>query len=87
MRRTLLALCLAVLPGLAPGQEAAPALQENPRAARFNEVERGFFTGLELGYLHLMKTPVADPAAYPYAGSDGGPASGLVKALGGLFGG
>ena len=81
MRRTLLALSLAALPGLAPAQEAAPALQEDPRAARFREVERGFFTGFELGYLHLFKTPVADPTAYPYAGSDGGPASGLVVGL------
>ncbi len=81
MRRTLLALWLAALPGLAPAQEAAPALQENPRAAKFNEVERGLFGGFEIGYLRLMKTPVSNPSAYPYAGSDGGAASGLVTGL------
>ena len=81
MRRTLLALCLAGLPGLAPAQEAAPALQEDPRAARFREVERGFFTAFEVGYLQLLETPVADPVAFPYAGSDGGAASGLFVGL------
>ena len=81
MRRTLVALCLVALPGLAPSQEAAPALQEDPRAARFREVERGLFTGFEIGYFRLTKTPVANPPGYPYAGSDGGPASGLVTGI------
>ena len=81
MRRTLLALCLAGLPALAAAQEAAPALQEDPRAAKFREVERGFFTSFEVGYLHLLKTPVSDPASFPYAGTDGGAAQGLVTGL------
>ncbi|HEU4383788.1 MAG TPA: adventurous gliding motility protein CglE [Anaeromyxobacteraceae bacterium] len=85
MRRTLLALCLlAALPSLwsrAAAQEAAPALQEDPRAARFREVERGFFTTFEVGYLHLLETPVADPVSFPYAGTDGGAASGLYAGL------
>ncbi len=81
MRRSLVALTLAAAPGLAAAQEAAPALEQDPRAAKFREVERGFFTGLEVGYLHLLKTPVADPAVYPYAGSDGGAAGGVVIGL------
>ena len=81
MRRTLVALALTSLPAWAPAQEAAPALQEDPRAARFREVERGFFAGFEIGYLHLFETPVADPAAFPYAGTDGGAAQGFVTGL------
>jgi hypothetical protein len=80
MRRSMLALGLA-LPLAASAQEAAPALEQDPRAARFREVERGLFAGLEVGYLHLLKTPVADPARYPYAGSDGGAADGVVIGL------
>ncbi len=81
MRRTFVALALCGLPLAASAQEAAPALQEDPRAARFSEVERGFFTGFEVGYLRLMKTPVADRTAFPYAGSDGGVAQGLVTGV------
>lgn len=81
MRRMLAALCLAALPALAPAQEAAPALQEDPRAARFREVERGLFAAFEVGWLHLLETPVADPVSFPYAGSDGGAADGLVVGL------
>jgi len=84
MRRTLAALslsCLPCLPSLAAAQEAAPALQEDPRAARFGEVERGLFTGFEIGYLHLLKTPVADRAAFPYSGADGGAARGFVTGV------
>jgi hypothetical protein len=76
--RTLqLALVVAsVLPLAVLAQEAAPPLPQDPRAPRFSEVERGVFTGFEAGYLVLFKTPVADPARYPYAGSGGGTASG-----------
>jgi hypothetical protein len=84
MRRVLAALLfsgLSCLPPAAFGQEAAPALQEDPRAARFREVERGLFTGFEVGYLHLLKTPVADPVAFPYAGADGGAAQGFVTGV------
>ncbi len=81
MRRILAALILWCLPLRALAQEAAPALQEDPRAARFREVERGLFTGFETGYLHLLKTPVADRAAFPYAGADGGAAHGFVTGV------
>lgn len=77
MKRILLAFVL-LSPLAAAAQDAAPALQEDPRAARFNEVERGFFVGFETGYLRLFDTPTADPAKFPYAGKGGGAASGLV---------
>jgi hypothetical protein len=80
MRRTLVALLLSSLAPAALAQEAAPALQEDPRAARFREVERGLFASFEIGYLHLFETPVADPAAFPYAGA-GGSAQGIVSGL------
>ena len=78
--RTLALLLAAVLlaPALAAAQEAAPTLQEDPRAARFQDVERGFFVGFEAGYLGLLDTPVADPVQYPFAGEDGGSAGGLL---------
>lgn len=81
MRRRLLALVLCALPTGAVAQEAAPALQEDPRAARFHEVERGLFTGFEIGYLRLLKTPVAKPASFPYAGTEGGAAQGFVSGV------
>jgi hypothetical protein len=81
MRRTFVALALCGLPLAAGAQEAAPALQEDPRAARFHDVERGVFAGFEVGYIRLMKTPVADPQAFPYAGADGGVAQGLVTGV------
>lgn len=81
MRRTLTALWLASLAPAALAQEAAPALQEDPRAARFREVERGLFAGFEVGYLRLLKTPVADPVAFPYAGAGGGAAQGVVSGV------
>ncbi len=82
MRRTLAALLLACLPPAVFGQEAAPALQEDPRAARFREVERGLFSGFEVGYLHLLETPAAtDLVAFPYAGSGGGAAQGFVTGV------
>lgn len=81
MRRTFVALALCGLPLAAAAQEAAPALQEDPRAAQFREVERGFFTGFEIGYLRLLKTPVADRLAFPYSGADGGVGQGLVTGV------
>jgi hypothetical protein len=67
--RNFIAVCAlaALVPGWALAQEAAPQLEENPRAPRFNEVERGFFTSVEAGFLGLTKTPVADRSAHPYA--------------------
>lgn len=62
----------------ARGQQAAPALPEDPRAARFTEVERGAFAGFEAGAVVLFRTPVADRAKYPFAGSGGGRASGFL---------
>ncbi len=76
-----------VLPVLALGQEgAAPRLQEDPRAAKFHDVERGFFVALEGGYLRLLDTPVAtDLDAFPLANKPGGAAGGvLVGALVGV---
>ena len=80
--RTLALLAAALLlPALARAQEAAPTLQEDPRAARFRDVERGFFVGFEAGYLGLLDTPVADPAAYPGAGTSGGAAGGVLVGI------
>lgn len=77
MKRLLVALALAIpLAGIAQ-EGAAPALQEDPRAARFRDVERGFFIGFEVGYLRLLDTPTADVEKFPFAGSSGGAASGL----------
>jgi hypothetical protein len=78
--RMLLALLLsaALLPAAALGQEAAPPMPEDPRAPRYREVERGLFTGFEVGYLSLFKTPVANPAKFPFAGDGGGTAGGLL---------
>jgi hypothetical protein len=66
-----------VVPALALGQDAAPQLQEDPRAARFNDVERGVFVAFEAGYLGLLETPTADREKFPLAGDDGGAAGGL----------
>lgn len=76
MTRILAALLL--LPALAFGQEAAPKLEEDPRAAKFKDVERGFFIGFEAGYLGLVRTPTADPDKFPLAGSGGGAAGGVL---------
>ena len=73
-----LLLAAAVLPSAARGQEAAPAIPEDPRAPRYHDVERGIFTGFEVGYLSLFKTPTADRVKFPFAGADGGNASGLL---------
>jgi hypothetical protein len=79
-RPVLLATALLLgAPALA--QEAAPTLQEDPRAARFRDVERGFFVGFEAGYLGVLDAPVADPVRYPGAGDSGGSAGGLLVGL------
>ena len=75
--RTLLAVALLV-PALALAQDAAPQLQEDPRAARFKDVERGFFVGFEAGYLGLLDTPTADREQFRLAGESGGRAGGLL---------
>ena len=80
MRRTLVGLALC-LPLAGAAQEAAPELQENPRAPKFREVERGFFVVPEIGYLGILDTPVAEPAAFPYAGTGGGLASGFYTGV------
>ena len=77
MTRTLAALAI-LLPALALGQEAAPKLEEDPRAPKFRDVERGFFIGFEAGYMGLLKTPTADPEKFPLAGQGGGHAGGLL---------
>ena len=79
--RTHLALALALatlLPAAASGQEAAPELQQDPRQARFRDVERGLFVGFEVGWLSLLDTPTQDPDAFPYAGDSGGAAGGVL---------
>jgi len=74
-----IALALAfLLPALAAAQDAAPELQNDPRAAKFKDVERGFFVGFEAGYLSLLDTPTKDKVAFPYAGDGGGSAGGLL---------
>ena len=72
---------LALSVHAARAQEAAPTLQEDPRAAKFRDVERGVFVGFDAGWLSLFKTPTADPLKHPYAGSGGGAAGGLVVGL------
>ncbi len=67
----------AALPLAAVAQEAAPALQEDPRAARFREIERGFWVGLEAGFVGFTKTPTMNSDKFPSAGSGGGFASGF----------
>ena len=85
MRRAALAISLfaaaLAAPLLATAQEAAPPLPEDPRAPRYHEVERGFFTGFELGYLSLFKTPTADRVRYQYAPSNGGASNGLLVGM------
>jgi hypothetical protein len=75
VKRILAALVVAA-PLLAVGQEAAPQLQEDPRVARFRDVERGFFVGFEAGYMGLTETPTAQPADFPSASPSGGGAAG-----------
>ena len=81
--RTRLAIVLAAIlagPGLALAQEAAPPLQENPRAVRYDDVERGFFVGFNAGYLTFLDTPTQEPESFPYAGESGGRSGGLLLA-------
>jgi hypothetical protein len=75
--KTIVAVLLLV-PALAAAQDAAPQLQEDPRAAKFKDVERGFFVGFDTGYLRLSKTPTHDREKFRLAGSDGGPAGGVL---------
>ncbi len=75
--RTLVAVAL-LIPALAVAQDAAPQLQEDPRAARFKDVERGFFIGFEAGYLGMTDTPTADRERFRLAGESGGSAGGLL---------
>ncbi len=81
-----LALVALLVPALALAQEgAAPRLQEDPRAAKYRDVERGFFVAFEGGYLRLLDTPAAsDPESFPLAREPGGPAGGPV--IGALVG-
>jgi hypothetical protein len=62
----------ALLPLHASAQDAAPPMPEDPRLPRYRDVERGFFTGFELGYLTFFKTPVADRTKYQFAPANGG---------------
>ncbi len=77
MKPLVVALALS-LPALALAQDAAPQLQEDPRAAKFKDVERGFFIGFEAGYMGLLETPTADREKFPLAGASGGSAGGLM---------
>jgi hypothetical protein len=82
LRPVLLAVALCgAAPGLARAQEAAPPTQEDPRAAKFKDVERGFFIGFEPGMMFLFKTPTDDRAKFPYAGAGGGAAKGVSIGL------
>lgn len=79
---TLAALALALaVPGAALAQEAGPGALEDPRAAKFADVERGVFVGMEAGGLVLFKTPTADRAKFPVAGEAGGTSRGVVVGL------
>ncbi len=84
MRRIPLVVAIAVIiagggtPLVAAAQEAAPALPEDPRVPRYRDVERGFFTGFEVGYLTLFKTPSGDTSKFPFAGNGGGSSSGFL---------
>jgi hypothetical protein len=73
-----LAVVLLAVPALVLAQDAAPQLQEDPRVAKFRDVERGLFVGFEVGYLGLTDTPTSDRAKYPLAGKSGGAAGGLL---------
>jgi hypothetical protein len=72
---------LALAAPAARAQEAAPTLQEDPRAARYKDVERGFFVGFDVGWLSFLKTPTADRLEHPYAGADGGMSGGVLIGL------
>jgi hypothetical protein len=76
--RTKALLLALLLPLGAAAQESAPPLPQDPRAPRFKDVERGFFTGFEIGFLALFNTRTADPAKYPFAAAGGGTAKGFL---------
>ncbi|HET9551867.1 MAG TPA: adventurous gliding motility protein CglE [Anaeromyxobacteraceae bacterium] len=82
-RAGLLAALLAAAAGsgAARAQDAGPASIEDPRAARFADVERGVSFGMEAGGLWLTKTPTKDKAAFPYAGDGGGASRGLLVGM------
>ncbi len=65
-------------PWLAAAQDAAPPLEENPKAAHFKDVERGFFVGLQAGYMGMFSTPTKERAQYPGAGTNGGRSGGIM---------
>jgi len=69
-------LALSALPTKA--QEAAPRLQEDPRAAKFKDVERGFFVGFDAGWLSFLETPVSDPTYPGTSVKDGGVSGGIL---------
>jgi hypothetical protein len=77
-RIALIAVVALATPCLAAAQDAAPPLQENPKAAHFNDVERGYFVGFQAGYMGLFDTPTHDQEQYPGAGSSGGRAGGFM---------
>jgi hypothetical protein len=82
MIRLALLAALAVAAGPARAQEAAPSPLEDPRAAKFADVERGFFIGLEAGWpVVLSKTPTKDPVKFPFAPGGGGTAVGHAVGL------
>ena len=68
-------------PGVARAQDTGPGSLEDPRAAKFADVERGVFIGMEAGGLVLFKTPTADRVRFPVAGEDGGSSRGVVVGL------
>jgi len=69
--RRLALLALLAVSGAARAQDAVPTAIEDPRAAKFKDVERGLFTGFEVGVLTFLKTPAADEAQFPFAGEGG----------------
>ncbi len=77
-RIALMAVLGLAAPCLAAAQDAAPPLQENPKAVRYNDVERGFFVGFQVGYMGLFSTPTQDKVQYPGAGNNGGRAGGFL---------
>jgi hypothetical protein len=78
--RSIAALAL-LLPALALAQDAAPQLQEDPRAARVKDVERGFFLAFEAGYMSLLDTPTSDREQFRIAGESGGRSGGQVVGI------
>lgn len=80
-RKIVAALLLALAAPAAWAQEAAPRLEEDPRAARFKDVERGLFVGFEVGGFGFFKTPTADPIKHAYAGTGGGLSTGAVLGI------